>query len=38
MKAILKKSTITNENFHVYKKESIYEDVLFKSFDGEKNW
>ena len=28
MKAIFKKNTITNENFRVYKKESIYEDVF----------
>ena len=30
MKAILKKNTITNENFRVYKKKSIYEDVFVK--------
>ena len=28
MKAILKKNTITIDNFHVYKKESIDEDVF----------
>ena len=28
MKAIVKKNIITNENFRVHKKESIYEDVL----------
>ena len=28
MKAIWKKNTITNENFCVYKKKSIYEDVF----------
>ena len=27
MKAILKKNTITNGNFHVYEKESINEDI-----------